>query len=178
MNTDRKGEIGETSVVLYLLEAGYNVVKPVVRLPYDIGVEINRNLKRIQVKYRALQDNGVIRLKIRNRRANGKRATIQYNDDNVDAIAVYCPDMPIISFININEIKTNELTLRLIPANNICSNGSIHYAQQYTNPKRLWDGSLEEYIIPSNMPTHTLPSPPNKHQLRCSHLDISHNLVH
>ena len=51
MDTKLKSDIAESAVVTALLKRGFKVLKPIGdRLPYDLAVDINGNLIRIQVK--------------------------------------------------------------------------------------------------------------------------------
>lgn len=50
MDTKLKADIAESSVITELLKRGFNVLKPAGdRLPYDLAVDINGKLIRIQV---------------------------------------------------------------------------------------------------------------------------------
>nr|WP_293834336.1 group I intron-associated PD-(D/E)XK endonuclease [uncultured Arsenicibacter sp.] len=52
MLTKQKGDIAEQAVILQALKSGWGVCKPIGdRLPYDIILDIDRTLYRIQVKY-------------------------------------------------------------------------------------------------------------------------------
>ncbi len=51
MSTKLKGDIAEQAAILRLLELGWGVAKPLGdRLPYDLIVDINGKLIRLQVK--------------------------------------------------------------------------------------------------------------------------------
>ncbi|HPM42257.1 MAG TPA: group I intron-associated PD-(D/E)XK endonuclease [Candidatus Omnitrophota bacterium] len=51
MDTKLKADIAEAAVITMLLKRGFNVLQPVGdRLPYDLAVDINGKLLRIQVK--------------------------------------------------------------------------------------------------------------------------------
>lgn len=52
MNTKQKGDIAEQTVVLYALKQGWGVSKPIGdRLPYDLIIDINGVLVKVQVKH-------------------------------------------------------------------------------------------------------------------------------
>ncbi len=51
MDTKLKADIAESSAITALLKRGFNVLKPVGdRLPYDLAVDINGKLIKLQVK--------------------------------------------------------------------------------------------------------------------------------
>ena len=51
MDTKLKGDIAEQAVVLFALQQGWGVLKPVGdRLPYDLAFDINGSILKIQVK--------------------------------------------------------------------------------------------------------------------------------
>lgn len=51
MSTKLKGDIAEQAVVLHALKNGWGVLKPVGdRLPYDLVLDVNGSLIRLQVK--------------------------------------------------------------------------------------------------------------------------------
>lgn len=52
MDTKLKADIAESAVVTELLRRGFRVLKPVGdRLPYDIAIDLNGKLIRIQIKH-------------------------------------------------------------------------------------------------------------------------------
>jgi predicted DNA binding protein len=51
MDTKLKGDIAEQAVVLYALKQGWGVLRPIGdRLPYDLVIDINKKLVKVQVK--------------------------------------------------------------------------------------------------------------------------------
>ena len=51
MDTKLKADIAESAVITALLKKGFRVLKPVGdRLPYDVAIDVNGKLIRIQVK--------------------------------------------------------------------------------------------------------------------------------
>jgi hypothetical protein len=73
-STKQKGDIAEYRVITELLKRGYNVLKPVGdRLPYDLAVDIDGRLVRIQVKW-AWYDDKTDRYSVDTRRSQTNRA--------------------------------------------------------------------------------------------------------
>ena len=51
MDTKLKADIAESAVITRLLKEGFRVLKPIGdRLPYDLGIDLNGKLLRIQIK--------------------------------------------------------------------------------------------------------------------------------
>jgi len=51
MDTKLKADIAESAVMTELLKRGFKVLKPIGdRLPYDLAVDVNGKLVKIQVK--------------------------------------------------------------------------------------------------------------------------------
>ncbi|MBU0709496.1 MAG: endonuclease, partial [Candidatus Omnitrophica bacterium] len=51
MDTKLKADIAESAVITQLLKKGFRVLKPIGdRLPYDLAIDRNGKLLRIQVK--------------------------------------------------------------------------------------------------------------------------------
>ena len=119
-----KGDIAELAVAKRFLELNYWVSKPFGDdAPYDLIVDLNGSLKRVQVKYvtpindtlpiRMLSSTGVI-----------------YNN-TVEIIAVYNPMNGKVYTINAGDFNnSNLLSLRLIKTKNNQKIG-VHLAENY-----------------------------------------------
>ena len=89
--TKRKGDLAEMKVACDLLEKGYRVAIPFGEdCDYDLVVERDERLERVQVKY-ARSDDGSLTIGCRsNSLTNGKvRPTKHYTPAMVDWMAVY-----------------------------------------------------------------------------------------
>src|SRR5437016_6279223 len=52
MNTKLRGDIAEQAAILHALKRGWGVLKPIGdRLPYDLVLDVEGHLVRVQVKY-------------------------------------------------------------------------------------------------------------------------------
>jgi len=96
MNTKLKADIAESAVITELLKRGFNVLKPIGdRLPYDLAVDVNKKLLRIQVKsawfYREAYKVDV-RMTKTNRR---KMIRKYYNENDFDFAIIYIQDLNI-----------------------------------------------------------------------------------
>ena len=84
MDTKLKSDIAESAVNTELLSRGFNVLKPVGdRLPYDIAVDVNGKLIRIQVKHAWYnkKDKAYI-VDVRRTKANRRRMIRKKYDNN------------------------------------------------------------------------------------------------
>ena len=92
MDTKLRADIAESAVVTELLSRGYRVLKPVGdRLPYDLAVDLDGRLVRIQVKH-AWFDKGKELHLVDARRTNTNRRRMirrRYSNSDFDFAIVY-----------------------------------------------------------------------------------------
>ena len=95
MDTKLKGDIAEQAVLLFALKKGWGVLRPVGdRLAYDLVLDINNKLIRIQVKAAWLADkskNYVVDV----RKTKTNRRVMRrdyYSNDDFDFAVVYISD--------------------------------------------------------------------------------------
>jgi len=107
-----KGDIGEAAFVFYATKNGYWVGKMPQDCPYDFVMDDKQgNLKRVQVKYRTIEKNGSVRIKIENNTFTNRTS---YTEKNIDLFAVYISDLEKVYLIPINEcIDVTEVSLRV-----------------------------------------------------------------
>ena len=96
MNTKLKADIAESAVITELLKRGFNVLKPVGdRLSYDLAVDVNKKLLRIQVKS-AWFYRGVYKVDARMTKTNrGRMIRKYYNENDFDFAIIYIQDLNI-----------------------------------------------------------------------------------
>jgi hypothetical protein len=97
MDTKLKADIAESAVITELLRRGYRVLHPTGdRLPYDIAIDLNGKLLRIQVKsawlVRSKNYYAVDARRTKTHRRMMRRA--RYNDDDFDFAILYIDDVP------------------------------------------------------------------------------------
>ena len=129
MNTNEKGNIGLAKVIAKLVEMGYYCFLPFTDTTcVDLIVGNSAmEIKRIQVKYRKKNENGVIEVPLETV-VNGKKIPIDRS--KIDYYFVYCPDNDKIYFVeleNIPNIRT--FALRVDKIKN--SQPNIRYACDY-----------------------------------------------
>ena len=116
-NTKAIGDLAELKVACDLTEKGYVVSKPIGdNAPYDMIIDMDGTLKKVQVKARSERDNKVsVEL-----RSCMRNYTHYYNKDEWDILAVYNIDRGEIAYLNWVDIGDNSV-IRLrteLPKNN------------------------------------------------------------
>ena len=111
--SNKKGEIGEAAFVLASAKRGYWTGKMPQDCPYDYVLDKhNGKLLRVQVKFRSLESNGVITIKLSQYTFTNR---VSYNESNIDCIAVYVNELDKVYLIPIAEIcDVKEVKLRCI----------------------------------------------------------------
>jgi len=96
MNTKLKADIAESAVITELLKRGFNVLKPIGdRLSYDLAVDVNKKLLRIQVKS-AWFYKGAYKVDARMTKTNRRRMIRKYyNENDFDFAIIYIQDLNI-----------------------------------------------------------------------------------
>ena len=92
MDTKLKSDIAESAVSTELLSRGFSVLKPVGdRLPYDIAVDVNGKLIRIQVKHAWYNKKDKAYLvDVRRTKTNRRRMVRKkYDNDDFDFVVVF-----------------------------------------------------------------------------------------
>jgi hypothetical protein len=90
MDTKLKADIAEAAVITALLKRGFSVLKPVGdRLPYDLAVDVNGKLLRIQVKS-AWYYNGNFTVDTRRTKTNRRQMLrARYGESDFDFAIIY-----------------------------------------------------------------------------------------
>ena len=116
MNTNQKGNIGELAVASAAAEKGYVVSFTFGDCPYDMIIDRNGSLSRVQVKYLTLKNGSIT---VRFSEPASKTYTGEYNEGNIDAIAVYESTTKTILWIpSTKSNETDTLTIRFdLPKN-------------------------------------------------------------
>ena len=96
MDTKLKADIAESAVVTELLKRGFKVLRPVGdRLPYDLGIDLEGRIFRIQVKsawFNAKAKYYVV--DVRRTKTNRRRMFRQrYSSDDFDFAVIYLADL-------------------------------------------------------------------------------------
>lgn len=99
-HTKNKGDIALTKVIADLTERGYSVSLPVSEhLRYDLIVDVNSRLLRVQVKYSVdcVLYKGTVYASV----SEGKTIRSYYADEDFDFYAAYLPEKDVIIYPSI-----------------------------------------------------------------------------
>ena len=128
MNTIRKGEIACLQFELEAIRRDYIVSKPITEERYDRIIDIDGELKRIQVKYADSSDkqsdnNIVVKLstvaKPKSFKKNSKYLSKRYTQDEIDAVVAYVPKLDKFLWVDAVEFKNKAaINIRLAPSKN------------------------------------------------------------
>ncbi len=130
MKTNDKSQIAELAVAADLAKRGYTVSIPIGVAPYDLIVDRNGKLERIQVKYTA--EKGPIVEAQLERSGNGIRT--RYKADEFDWLAVYAPTLNVVYYVPINEVVgMKSFSIRTGPTKRNYPDNRINYAESYIN---------------------------------------------
>ncbi|MBI3591132.1 MAG: endonuclease [Candidatus Melainabacteria bacterium] len=115
MDTKLKADIAESSAITALLKRGLNVLKPVGdRLPYDLAVDINGNLIKLQVKS-AWSRNGVYIVDSRRTKTNRHLMLRQrYSNKDFDFALLYIEDLDLFFIMPVNVFNSYKSEITLI----------------------------------------------------------------
>ena len=130
LTTNDKGNIGLYSVCADLAKKQFVVLLPQGSQPhYDLVIEKNGILKRVQVRFSKKTSSGVVNAKLTTQGTN----TVYHTKEDVDIIAIYEPTDDLVYYINLNEFNNKSMiSLRTkLPANN--QSTGIIWAKDYLN---------------------------------------------
>ncbi|HTE58137.1 MAG TPA: group I intron-associated PD-(D/E)XK endonuclease [Verrucomicrobiae bacterium] len=92
MHTKQKGDLAVANAIQYYMTNGYEVCLPIGdKRPYDLVIEVEGVLKRVQVKYAGFY-NGIQQHKVALRITGGNQSfstTKKYLDNDFDELFVY-----------------------------------------------------------------------------------------
>jgi len=112
MNTKMVGDIAEAALIFFSLKRGWAISKPFgENQKYDLIIEKNNELLRVQCKSAKLNENGriVVPLYTIESGNHNKKATKRaYKTDEIDAFGIYCPDTDECYLITKNDLSVND----------------------------------------------------------------------
>lgn len=100
--TKEKGDLGVMEIMLDMTKHGYKIFTTISEhLPFDFVAFKDNKFFRIQAKYRTLENDGKISVPFRTSWSdkNGTHSQF-YNKEDLDYIAVYCPQTDKCYYIN------------------------------------------------------------------------------
>jgi len=118
-DTNAVSVISEAAVILALQKIGVNVSRPISPVKYDLIADIpSEGLRRIQVKTGRLKE-GII---------NSNWSQV-YEDDDIDYVAIYCPELDRCYMIAWQEMGSWDVTFRIDPPKK--PSKKTRYAEDY-----------------------------------------------
>jgi hypothetical protein len=138
LTTDQKGAIAESAIVHTAIKLGAGVYRPVMEGGrYDLILEAGSKLLRVQCKWAPRHgDVVVVRCYSTRRAREGLRKRV-YSEDEVDAIAAYCPELERCFLISSARFhRRTHVHLRVAPSRNNQSIG-VNWADDYAFEARL-----------------------------------------
>jgi hypothetical protein len=114
VSTKQAGDASEATVLATLIDLGYTVSIPFGdNDPYDLVVETDRGLVRVQVKTGWLED-GRVRFKTCSRTTrDGERVARDYSPGEVDAFAVRCRERAELYWVPVEQTGAKSTYLRV-----------------------------------------------------------------
>jgi hypothetical protein len=163
MNPSQWGAIAELAIALEATKLGIPVLRPVAEGGrYDMVFELHGQLLRVQCKI-GRRRREVVEVRARTcRRIDGGYLRGTYSPDEVDAVAVYCPENEQSYLVPITEIpKGGNLYLRLSPSRNN-QKLRVNWATQYELGAiaQLGERSAGSRKGVGSSPTSSTPKPP------------------
>lgn len=130
MNTKQTGDTSEAIVIGQLVQRGYTVSIPFGdNDPYDLIVDSNEGLYRIQIKTGWLED-GCVRFKTYSQTTDdGSSIEHDYTDKEIDAFAVRCRDTGHCYWVPVSSAGTKNTYLRVEKA--CIDHPRINYADAF-----------------------------------------------
>ena len=115
MDTKLKADIAESAAVTILLKKGFKVLKPVGdRLPYDLAVEINGKLIKLQIKS-AWTRNDVYIVDSRRTKTNRHLMLRQkYSTKDFDFALLYVEELDVFFVMPVNVFNSYQSEITLI----------------------------------------------------------------
>ncbi|MEH7223047.1 group I intron-associated PD-(D/E)XK endonuclease [Bacillus sp. JJ1566] len=130
-HTKQKGDLGVLKAQVDLHQKGYMILIPhTEHAAFDLVIYKNQEFKRVQVKYRELNRNGVLEVRFRSSYCNSKGVvTKETNKQEIDVYCIYCPNTDECYYFDPQK-GNKSLTLRVdTPKNQQVQN--VHLANDY-----------------------------------------------
>ncbi|MEH7236227.1 group I intron-associated PD-(D/E)XK endonuclease [Bacillus sp. JJ1562] len=130
-HTKQKGDLGVLNAQVDLYEKGYMILSPhTEHAAFDLVIYKNQDFKRVQVKYRESNPNGVLEVRFRSSYCNSKGVvTKETNKQEIDIYCIYCPNTDECYYFD-PKLCNKSLTLRVeAPKNKQVQN--VHFVNEY-----------------------------------------------
>ena len=159
MDTKLKADIAESAVITELLRRGFKVLKPVGdRLPYDLALDLNGKLLRIQVKSAWFnQKIKSFSVDVRRTKTNLRRMLRErYNKDDFDFAILYLDSLHVFYVMPVSIFSEYSSIISLIEEKKRQRRPkSVEYRQRWD---LLSDGLLSRRRLKDSLPNSVEPS--------------------
>jgi prevent-host-death family protein len=131
-NPNHRGNVAELKIAAAAAELGVPVLAPMTEHErYDLVFEIGDRLLRVQCKSASRKGEVVVVRLVTNRRGPNGFIRGRYTDDEIDAVAIYCPDLDECYLLTMEYINgLSGLHLRLTAPRN-GQRAGLHYAADH-----------------------------------------------
>lgn len=133
-HTKDKGDIGVLKAQADMALQGYAILHPMTeRAPFDTVIYKAGKIRRVQIRYRSLSEDGSLRVSLKGCWADrhGVHTTF-LNRDEVDLICVYCPETDMCYYFKTDIRNRAAFWLRVRPTNKRqYRSASVHHAENY-----------------------------------------------
>jgi hypothetical protein len=137
LTTNQKGALAETAIAHEAVKLGIGVLKPLWDMRYDLVFDTGAELLRVQCKWASQSGDVIVGRLYANRRAREGLRRSLYDASQIDAFAIYCPDVERCYFVPIAELDgCYNLMLRLQPTRNNQTCG-VRWARDYDFAAKL-----------------------------------------
>jgi prevent-host-death family protein len=134
LSTNEKGDVAEAEIAVAAIRAGCTVARPLTdHPPYDLVIEVEGRLLRVQCKWAALQC-GVVAIRLGRCRHSPIHGYIRnsYCADEIDALAAYCDDLNECFLVPVDLVDGRGwLSLRVDPPRN-SQRAALHFAADHS----------------------------------------------
>src|SRR5438876_6441829 len=119
LTTNQKGAIAESAVAKEATELGIVVARPLSDARYDLILDLEHTLLRVQCKWAARRGDVIVVMCRTNRRGPGGFIWRKYELGEIDSIAAYCPDTDSCYLLPLElSVDRSFVQLRLSPCRN------------------------------------------------------------
>lgn len=126
-HTKNKGDIGLTKVISDLVEKGFNVSLPIhEHLPYDLIVDMNGKLSRVQIKFR---NNINFKCSTSHVNTKGEIVTQSYNKSDFELYAIYSNNLKLCYYVP--NVGQNTITISEKEPQTFTS---VYWYEDFLNP--------------------------------------------
>jgi PD-(D/E)XK nuclease superfamily protein len=139
LTSDQKGAVAEAAIAHAAIELGIGVARPLGDQRYDLIFDLCPGLLRVQCKWAERQGEVILVRCYSSRRSREGLVRRLYAENEIDAIAAYCPDLSRCYFLPYEIVAGRaQLSLRLEPTQNGQALG-VRWGDSFDFTKLDWE---------------------------------------